>query len=115
MVQWLGICLQLQGTWVQSLLWEDPTCYGATTTQPEHPRAHEAQEKPPQREAQAPQLEKAQTQQQRPHAAKNKIQNFFKRSDGDAYTSPSIYMLDSNILTLDIILYHFLEYLYLWK
>ena len=25
-VQWLGICLKLQGTWVQSLLWEDPTC-----------------------------------------------------------------------------------------
>ena len=24
-------------------------------------------------------------------------------------------LLDYNILTLDIILYHFLEYLYLWK
>ena len=25
-VQWLRICLPMQGTWVQSLLWEDSTC-----------------------------------------------------------------------------------------
>ena len=28
--QWLRICLPMQGTWVQSLVWEDPTCLGAT-------------------------------------------------------------------------------------
>ena len=30
MAQWLRICLPMQGTWVQSLVWEDPTCRGAT-------------------------------------------------------------------------------------
>ena len=25
-VQWLRICLSVQETWVQSLVWEDPTC-----------------------------------------------------------------------------------------
>ena len=29
-VQWLRICLALQGTWVQSLVWEDSTCHKAT-------------------------------------------------------------------------------------
>ena len=28
-VQWLKICLPMQGTWVQSLVWEDPTCHRA--------------------------------------------------------------------------------------
>ena len=28
--QWLRICLPMQGTWVQALVWEDPTCHGAT-------------------------------------------------------------------------------------
>ena len=28
--QWLRICLPIQGTWVQSLVREDPTCRGAT-------------------------------------------------------------------------------------
>ena len=28
-VQWKRICLPMQGTWVQSLVWEDPTCRGA--------------------------------------------------------------------------------------
>ena len=28
--QWLGICLPMQRTWVQSLVREDPTCCGAT-------------------------------------------------------------------------------------
>ena len=29
-VQWLRICLLMQGTWVRALVWEDPTCRGAT-------------------------------------------------------------------------------------
>ena len=29
-VQWLRICLPMQGTLVRSLLWEDPTCCRAT-------------------------------------------------------------------------------------
>ena len=29
-VQWLRIHLPMQGTWVQSLVREDPTCHGAT-------------------------------------------------------------------------------------
>ena len=28
--QWLRICLPIQGTQVQALVWEDPTCHGAT-------------------------------------------------------------------------------------
>ena len=28
--QWLRICLLLQGTRVRALVWEDPTCRGAT-------------------------------------------------------------------------------------
>ena len=28
--QWLRICLPVQGTWVRALVWEDPTCCGAT-------------------------------------------------------------------------------------
>ena len=30
LVQWLRIWLPMQGTWVRSLVWEDPTCHGAT-------------------------------------------------------------------------------------
>ena len=29
-VHWLRICLLMQGTRVQVLVWEDPTCRGAT-------------------------------------------------------------------------------------
>ena len=29
-VQWLGIRLPMQGTRVRALVWEDPTCRGAT-------------------------------------------------------------------------------------
>ena len=29
MVRWLRILLAMQGTSVQSLVWEDPTCHGA--------------------------------------------------------------------------------------
>ena len=28
--QWLRICLPMQGTWAQALVWEDPTCHRAT-------------------------------------------------------------------------------------
>ena len=28
--QWLRICLLMQGMRVQALVWEDPTCHGAT-------------------------------------------------------------------------------------
>ena len=28
--QWLGICLPMQGTRIRALVWEDPTCHGAT-------------------------------------------------------------------------------------
>ena len=28
--QWLRICLPMQGTWVQALVWKDPTCWRAT-------------------------------------------------------------------------------------
>ena len=28
--QWIRICLPMQGTWVRTLVWEDPTCRGAT-------------------------------------------------------------------------------------
>ena len=28
--QWLRICLPMQGTRVPALVWEDPTCHGAT-------------------------------------------------------------------------------------
>ena len=29
-LQWIGIHLPVQGTWVRSLVWEDPTCSRAT-------------------------------------------------------------------------------------
>ena len=29
-VQWIRIPLPMQGTWVQSLVWEDPICHEAT-------------------------------------------------------------------------------------
>ena len=28
--RWLRICLPMQGTRVRALVWEDPTCHGAT-------------------------------------------------------------------------------------
>ena len=100
MVQYLRIHLPTQGTWVQSLVQEDPTCCRATkahlpqllsqcswacelpTTEPMSPRACALkQEKPPQWEARilqwrlapgSPQLEKARAQQKRPNTAKRK-------------------------------------------
>ena len=83
--QWLRIHLPMQGTWVQSLVWEDSTCHRATkpvrhnywacTLEPTShnywartPRAcAPQQEKPPQQEAHALQW--------RPNATKNKLIN----------------------------------------
>ncbi|KAJ8776952.1 hypothetical protein J1605_014970 [Eschrichtius robustus] len=28
--QWLGVCLPMQGARIRALVWEDPTCRGAT-------------------------------------------------------------------------------------
>ena len=52
-VQWLGICLAMQGTRVRSLVLEDSTCLGAsclctTTTEPMGPRVRALQQKKPQ-------------------------------------------------------------------
>ena len=41
--QWLGICLPLQGTQVQALVQEDPTCRGATKPVCHNYRAHAPQ------------------------------------------------------------------------
>ena len=60
-VQWLRICLPMQGTWVRALVGEAPTCRGATKPLRHNywaraPRAcAPQQEKPPQWEACAPQ------------------------------------------------------------
>ena len=73
----------MQGTRVRSLIQEDATCHGATkpvrhnywacALEPSCPRARAPQqEKPPQWEARALQLEKAHAQQRRPNAAKKK-------------------------------------------
>ena len=43
MVQWLRICLAMQGTPVRSLVQEDPTCHGATEPVHQHSGAHEPQ------------------------------------------------------------------------
>ena len=54
MVQWLRIRLPMQGTQVHALVWEDPTCHGATklspraaTTEARVPRAHAPQQEKP--------------------------------------------------------------------
>ena len=87
----MRICLPVQGTRVRALVWEDPTCRGATGP------AHEPQLLSLRvwslcsttREAaivrglrttmksgpRLPQLEKALTQKQRPNTAKNKLIN----------------------------------------
>ena len=36
--QWLRICLPMQGTRVRALVWEDPTCHGATRPRSEERR-----------------------------------------------------------------------------
>ena len=94
--QWLRICLPMQGTWVRALVWEDPTCRGATKPVRHNcwacalePVSHNYCARVPtahalQREATAvrgprtaikssprsPQLEKACAQQRKPNAAK---------------------------------------------
>ena len=86
MAQWLRICLLMQGTRVRALVWEDPTCRGATgpvshkllslrvwslcsttreATIVRGPRT--AMKSGPR----LPQLEKALAQKQRPNTAKN--------------------------------------------
>ena len=40
MVQWIGIHLPIQGTWVWSLVWKDSTCHGATKPMHHHYWAH---------------------------------------------------------------------------
>ena len=42
-VQWLRICLPIQGTWVQSLLWEDSRCLRATKPMSHNYWAHTPQ------------------------------------------------------------------------
>ena len=74
MVQWLRMCLSIQGTWVWSLVQEDTTCQGATklmchkywslrvaSTEAHVPGACAPQEKPPQWEACTPQQKVAPT------------------------------------------------------
>ena len=88
-VQWLGICLPMQGTWVWSLVQEDPTCHGATNLLYHNCWACALQQqKPLQWEACAlpqsiaclPQLEKACTQQWSPLQSKiNKYINIKNR------------------------------------
>ena len=56
-VQWLRICLPMQGAWVQSQLWEDPTCLGAATEAHVPGACAPQQEKPLQQEAGRPYLE----------------------------------------------------------
>ena len=71
-VQWLRICLPVQGTWVWSLVQEDSTYTGNSVHVPQllkrlHPTAHTLQQqKPPQQQVCTPQLENSpQVQQQR--------------------------------------------------
>ena len=84
--QWLRICLPMQGTWVRALVWEDPTCRGAT--KPWATAAELARLEPVLGNGEAatvrgpraamksgprsPQLEKALAQKRRPNTAKNK-------------------------------------------
>ena len=96
LVQWLRICLQIQRTWVWTLIQKIPPATGKLS-QPQLLlplfRAHTPQqEKPPQWEARtlqlesnpySLQLEKAWKQQPRPSAAKKKFKNkdFFKEKE----------------------------------
>ena len=40
MVEWIRICVSMQGTQIQSLVWEDSTCYGATKAIATNSSAH---------------------------------------------------------------------------
>ena len=86
MVQWLGGCLPMQGTWVQSLVWEDFMCTEATA-EPVHLeptlRTREATTiRSPRTSVKSilhfPQRVKARVQQQRPRTT-NKMNNFLKK------------------------------------
>ena len=39
-IQWLRICLPMQGTWVQPLVWEDSTCHGELSPRAAATEAH---------------------------------------------------------------------------
>ena len=84
--RWFRICLPMQGTRVRALVWEDPTCHGATRpvsqiTEParlepvlRNKRGRDS-ERPVHRDEEWPplaQLEKALAQKRRPNTAKNK-------------------------------------------
>ena len=91
--QWLRICLPMQGTQVRALVWEDPTCRGAT-----RPVSHNywacasgscapQQERPRQWEARAPRWRvvparhnwrKPSPRNEDPTQPKNKINKFLK-------------------------------------
>ena len=87
--QWLRICLPMQGTRVRALVWEDPTCRGATNPVSHNYWACASGACAPQREAatvrgprtamksgpRLPQLEKALAQKWRPDTAKKKSIN----------------------------------------
>ena len=47
-VQWLGICLPMQGTWLWSLIWEDFTYHGATNPMRHNFWAHAPRVRAPQ-------------------------------------------------------------------
>ena len=82
--QWLRVCLPVQGTRVRALVWEDPTCRGATRSVCHNCWACASGACAPQREAamvrgprtamksgpRLPQLEKALAQKRRPNTAK---------------------------------------------
>ena len=84
--QWLRVCLPMQGTRVRALVWEDPTCRGATGPVSHNYWACASGACAPQREAaivrgprtamksgpRLPQLEKALAQKRRPNIAINK-------------------------------------------
>ena len=108
--QWLRICLPMQGTQVRALVWEDPTCRGATRPVSHNYWACASGACAPQREAatvrgprtamksgpRLPQLEKALSQKRRPNTAIKK----------------NIYMKDRNHdvfydLTLEVTHCHF--------
>ena len=83
-VQWLRICLPMQGTWVRALVWEAPTCRGATGPVSHNYWACASGACAPQQERlrqwgprtamksgpRSPQLEKALAQKLRPNTAK---------------------------------------------
>ena len=104
MAQWLRICLPMQGTRVQALVWEDPICRGAT--RPQLLSLHVWSLCSATREAtivrgprttmksgpRLPQLEKALAQKRRPNTAKNKINKLKKKTQG-----PTQDLLDQNL------------------